>query len=164
MCADNLKLSKCVFEENFLSSSRMTQTAENQNQTYIIGLAYLDASLCPGIEGCWQLNWGHWLTRVKFCSLEWIGIGGPWGGWGHLKSQILTDLFLLEEVVASPSTVGASSSLLPEVLLFQSLPRGISSVFCLWNQWWSSLKKMLSKTITLLKAQPCLIESSLSIP
>lgn len=41
---------------------------------------------------------------------------------------------LLEEVVASPSTVGASSFFLPEVLPFQSLPRGISSVFYLWNQ------------------------------
>lgn len=72
---------------------------------------------------------------------------------------------LLEEVVASPSTVGASSFLPPEVLPFQSLPRGISSVFYLWNQPRSSLKKMLNKMmITLLNAHLSLLESSPSIP
>lgn len=41
---------------------------------------------------------------------------------------------LLEEVVALPLAVDASLSPLSEALPFQSLLRGISSVFYLWNQ------------------------------
>lgn len=73
MQVSNLKVSKCVLEENLLSSSHVAQVAENQTEALIIRLGELQQKLKS------QPQSG---SAVKVRALTWQRMGSYNLGWG----------------------------------------------------------------------------------